>query len=217
MTTYMPSGVPSCRNFPGKSFLLGHSMGSFIARNAAAKYSEDFDAFIIMGTGGPNPASDLGLFLTSFIKCVKGGKHISTLADKAAFSTYNKKTGSDNPYAWLTHDEEMLTAHDADKYCMFKFTVSAMHDLVKLQKEANLKKWFRSVNKDMPIFIVSGDEDPVGGYGRGVKKVYERLSAAGVRDVTLKLYPGMRHEILNEVGRDEVESDILHWMDSKIN
>lgn len=211
-------GSAVMQEFPGKKhFLLGHSMGSFIARNAAAKYPEDFDAFIIMGTGGPNPASDLGLFLTSFIKCVKGGKHISTLADKAAFSTYNKKTGSDNPYAWLTHDEEMLTAHDADKYCMFKFTVSAMHDLVKLQKEANLKKWFRSVNKDMPIFIVSGDEDPVGGYGRGVKKVYERLSAAGVRDVTLKLYPGMRHEILNEVGRDEVESDILHWMDSKIN
>ena len=209
-------GCAVMREFPGKQhFLLGHSMGSFIARNAAAKYPEDFDAFIIMGTGGPNPASDLGLLLTSMIKCFKGGKYISKIADKAAFSTYNKGTGSDNPYAWLTHDEEMLAAHDADKYCMFQFTVSAMHDLVKLQKEANKKKWFRSVKCDMPILIVSGDEDPVGGHGRGVKKVYKGLTDAGVRDVTLKLYSGMRHEILNEIGRDVVESDILRWMESK--
>ena len=205
------------RDFPGKKhFLLGHSMGSFIARNAVAAYPMDFDAFVIMGTGGPNPASGLGLFLTSLIKRVKGGKHISSLAENAAFSTYNKRTGSDNPCAWITSDEEMLARHDADKYCMFKFTVSAMHDLVELQSRANKGKWFRSVPRELPILLVAGDEDPVGNYGRGVTKVYRKLCAAGVTDVTLKLYHGMRHEILNEIGRDEVYADLLSFFNSKV-
>ena len=210
-------GAAVMREFPDSPHvLLGHSMGSFIARNAVSRYPDEFDALIMMGTGGPNPASDIGLFLTSLIKCFKGGKYNSKLVEKAAFSTYNRRTGSDNPCAWLTHDEKMLAAHDADEYCRFQFTVSAMHDLVKLQKEANLGRWFRSIKKEMPILLVSGEEDPVGAYGRGVKKIYKKLKDAGVRDVTLILYPEMRHEILNEKGREKVFADLLNWIGSKV-
>ena len=91
-----------------------------------------------------------------------------------------------------------------------------MHDLVKLQKEANLGRWFRSIKKEMPILLVSGEEDPVGAYGRGVKKIYKKLKDAGVRDVTLILYPEMRHEILNEKGREKVFADLLNWIGSKV-
>ncbi len=192
--------------------LLGHSMGSFIARNTARTYPDACDALIIMGTGGPNPASSAGLALTSAIRALRGPKHVSKLAYAAAFSTYNKRTNSKNPFAWLSRDENELKKHDADKYCMFSFTVSAMHDLIRLQALANSRDWFENIRKNLPILLISGAEDPVGAYGKGVETVYEKLLDEGVTDVTRKIYPDMRHEILNEFNRENVYSDILSFL-----
>ncbi len=195
-----------------KHVLLGHSMGSFIARNTVEMHPDVCDALIIMGTGGPNPLSRFGLMLTGIIRKLFGEKHISKLAYAAAFGSYNKRIKSKNPMAWLSRDEEELTKHDADKFCMFRFTVSAMHDLIALQAIANRPEWFASVRKDMPILIVSGAEDPVGNYGKGVETVYAKLIAEGVTDVTRTLYPDMRHEILNEFGREHAYEDILFFL-----
>ena len=198
--------------------LLGHSMGSFIARRTVHLHPEACDALIIMGTGGKNPLSAIGLGISSLIKATRGEKYISKLVLSVAFSTYNKRTGGEKySFDWLTCDEKEIEKHDADKFCTFLFTVSAMRDLIRLQSLANSKAWYAEIRKDLPIFIVSGAEDPVGNYGKGVEEVYASLIAEGVTDVTRKIYPAMRHEILNEVNRQTVYEDILSFISSQIN
>lgn len=200
-----------------KHILLGHSMGSFIVRNTVVIHPDACDALIIMGTGGPNPLSRFGLLLTSLIGKLFGAKHISHLAYVAAFSSYNKRTGSKHPMAWLSRDEKELQKHDADPFCTFRFTVSAMHDLIRLQSDANRQEWFENLRKDIPILIVSGTEDPVGNYGKGIETIYTRLIEEGVTDVVRILYPDMRHEILNEFDREKPYSDILSFLHSQIS
>ena len=196
--------------------LLGHSMGSFIVRQTVRLYPDFCDALIIMGTGGKNPLSAFGLGTSSAITLLRGKKHVSNLIYTLAFSSYNKRTGQKNSFAWLTRDEKEIEKHDADPLCMFRFTVSAMHDLIRLQSLSNQKSWYAEIPKNLPILIVSGAEDPVGNYGKGVEEVYASLLAEGVTDVTRKLYPDMRHEILNELDRHTVYEDILSFVSAQI-
>ena len=112
--------------------LMGHSMGSFIARLVAESYVAEYDKFIFCGTSGPNPASSAGLLLVKIIKAFKGEKHKSNLIQNIAFGGYNKGFDGDTPYEWLTTDREVINKYAADKYCTFRFTVSAMGDLMNL-------------------------------------------------------------------------------------
>lgn len=195
-----------------KLVLMGHSMGSFIVRNTVAVHPDACDALIIMGTGGPNPISGFGIALATVIGKLFGARHVSKLLHTAAFGSYNKRFGKGNPMAWLSRDPEELRKHDADPFCMFPFTVCAMRDLIRLQAIANRREWFETIRKNLPILIVSGAQDPVGNYGKGVEAVYRALITEGVTDVTRKLYPDMRHEILNEFDRETVYQDILNFI-----
>ncbi|MBE6666461.1 MAG: alpha/beta hydrolase [Ruminococcaceae bacterium] len=198
--------------------LLGHSMGSFIARQTVRIHPEACEALIIMGTGGKNPISALGLATASVIGMLRGKKHVSKLILSVAFSSYNKRTGGEKySFEWLSCDEKEVEKHDSDKFCTFLFTVSAMRDLIRLQSIVNRKDWYEKIPKDLPVFIVSGAEDPVGNYGKGVEEVYTSLIAEGVTDVTRKIYPSMRHEILNELDRKTVYEDILSFISSQIS
>ena len=190
--------------------LMGHSMGSFVARLAAARFVAP-QRLILMGTAGANPAAGIGLALIGLIKCLRGERHISPLIDNIAFGSYNKRFGGNDPAdpkRWLTTDEAARRAYYADPYCMFKFTVSAMGDLIRLIKYTNSASWYRSLPDGLPILLVSGEDDPVGNYGKGVCEVERKLRKQG-RDVTCKLYPGARHEILNDFTYEAVRSDIL--------
>lgn len=200
------------KNYPNVPYILmGHSMGSFIVRGTAVNYVLDPDKLIICGTGGPNIASGAGLLLTDIFKLLFGEKHISNIIDKTAFGTYNKRFDGTSPYNWLTKDSEAIKKYSKDDYCTFKFTVSAMHDLVKLNRIANSRKFFRELDPKIPVLIVSGDCDPVGNYGKGVKKVYNKLKKG--RNVTLKLYKDGRHEIHNDTCKEEMIKDILEFID----
>lgn len=197
--------------------LLGHSMGSFIVRQTVRMYPNACDALIIMGTGGKNPISALGFGTASVISLLRGKKHISELIYNVAFSSYNKRTGKENSFAWLSRDEKEIEKHDSDPLCMFRFTVSAMRDLIRLQSKTNRKDWYANIRKDIPILIVSGAEDPVGNYGKGVEEVYSSLLAEGITDITRKIYPDMRHEILNELNRKTVYEDILTFISLQVS
>ena len=187
--------------------LMGHSMGSFIVRLTAAKYNH-YDKLIVMGTGGPNPLAGAGARVANRIKKYRGDHFISNTIYKLTFGSYNKRFENENDiYAWLSVDKANRDRYRADPLCTFKFTVSAMHDLIVLNKRSNDKTWFSAIDKNKPILLVSGSEDPVGDYGAGIKKVYDMLKAAGA-DVQMKLYQGYRHEILNDACRDEVIADI---------
>lgn len=191
--------------------LMGHSMGSFIARIAAENYGDGIEKFIICGTGGPNPAAPFGLLATDIMRLLNGEKHKSKLVNKLAFGAYNKRFEGDSEFEWITTDREVINKYAADKYCNFKFTVSAMHDLVKLNQLANRPAWFKNIRKNLPILLISGSDDPVGAYGKGVTRVYNKLKAAGVKDVTLKLYNGCRHEIHNDSCKNQVINDISEF------
>ena len=192
--------------------LMGHSMGSFIARLAAEKYVKP-DKLIIMGTGGPNPIAGAGLALIGIIKACKGPRHISRFIDKMAFGGYNKRfdDGASDPRAWLTKDTAVREKYANDPFCSYKFTVSAMGDLIRLTKNANRSGWFKSLPKGLPILLVSGHDDPVGDFGKGVETVCAKLQKAG-HPVTCRLYDGYRHEILNDACHDRVVADILDFL-----
>ncbi len=192
--------------------LMGHSMGSFIARLVAESYAAEYDKFIFCGTSGPNPASKAGLLLVKIIKAFKGEKHKSNLIQNIAFGGYNKGFQGDTPYEWLTTDREVINKYAADKYCTFRFTVSAMGDLMNLLSKCNRNAWFNAVDGTKPILLIAGDKDPVGNYGKGVKAVYEKLIKNG-KKCDIKLYENCRHEIHNDICKDEMFSDILKFID----
>lgn len=193
--------------------LMGHSMGSFIVRYAASKYVKP-DKLIIMGTGGKNPAAGAGLAVIGAVKLFKGEKHVSPFVYGLAFGGYNKRfpeVSETDPSPWLTTDKSIRERYYADKYCTFKFTVSAMGDLIRLLKMTNGAGWYKSIDKALPILLVSGEEDPVGNYGKGVTEVAEKLKKQGV-DAKCILYKGARHEILNDFVREDVMKDILEFI-----
>ncbi len=193
--------------------LLGHSMGSFVARLYLATYTDSADAAIISGTGGPESPTAMGKLLARLNILLCGERNRSKLIDNIAFGSYAKKypKGS-SEYFWITRDSEILEKYANDKFCTFKFTARGYYDLFDLLGRVSEKSWANKLRRDLPILMVSGDMDPVGNYGKGVMTVYNRLRAAGMSDVTLKLYPDGHHEMLNEVNRDEVYGDILAWL-----
>lgn len=195
--------------------LLGHSMGSFIVRLSATKYVKP-DKLIVMGTGGPNPVAGMGNFVAKLLKKLYGERHISPLLDNMAFGSYNSKFKDEkDPKSWLTKDVSVREKYKAEKLCTFKFSVSAMQDLITLNKNCNLDAWFKSAANGCPILLVSGALDPVGNNGKGVKAVYNKLMLNGA-DVTIKLYENCRHEILNDDCYTEVLSNILQFLNSEV-
>lgn len=201
------------KEFPGLPvILLGHSMGSFVARAFCGRYPQEIDGAIIMGTSGRNPASAAGIALVNLLTLFKGKRHRSAFIDHMAFGGYTKKyTNPKTAFDWLNNDEAAVQAYIDDPYCGYLFTLSGYRELFKLLAEATGKGWTRGVRVDLPILIVSGAEDPVGGFGDGVRQTFEDLHAAGLERLAIILYDGMRHEILNEPGRQDVYDDILEW------
>ena len=206
--------VQSKYNFD-KRFLLGHSMGSFITRMYASEHGDELQGYICMGTGGRNPAAGAGLSIAKLLKNKNGERYISSAMYEIMFGTYNKKTENINGKEWLTKDVEIQNKYIADKYCMFYFTISAIIDLLTLLIDSNSNKWYSNMKSDLPIYIVSGKDDPVGSYGKGPESVAKRLQKTNHTDVTLRLWENDRHEVLNELDKEDVMNEIISWVNSK--
>lgn len=197
---------------------FGHSMGSFIAREYIRRYGRDdrIKAAVFCGSSGKNPAAAIAITLAGAIAKAKGSKHRSKFIDKIAFGPYNKKTENRTPFDWLSTDKAEVDKYIADKYCGFLFTAAGYKDLFTILDKVSGNDWYNSVYENIPLLVISGEDDPVGTYGKGVKQIYNDLKAAGKKDVTLKLFAGMRHEILNEVDRIQVYEYITSWALSKL-
>lgn len=199
-----------------KIFILGHSMGSVIVRNFLNKYSNEVDGAVICGTTGTyNFTHKLSLCLAKFL-CLLGLKRKkSSFINKLAFNTYNSRIEElKTPFDWLTRDDKEVEKYMLDKYCGFYCTNSFFYDLISLIKNMSQKENISKIRKDLPIFFVSGKDDPVGDYGKGVSTSYRLYKEFGIKNCDLKLYDNMRHEILNEIGKEEVYNDILKFLDN---
>lgn len=205
--------------FPRKPyFILGHSMGSFITRKYIMEYGKGIDGAIIMGTGSkPVQLLKFGVFLTKVLSKIHGEKYRSKFINNRAFGSFNHQVGSARTeHDWLTKDEKQVDAYENDERNHFIFTLNGYETLfnifIYIQKEEN----FVNVRKDLPVFFMSGLEDPVGDCGEGVKKAYELFKRVGYSKLDIKLYEGDRHEILNESDRDVVYKDLEDWIMQQI-
>ncbi|MBS6613716.1 MAG: alpha/beta hydrolase [Anaerotruncus sp.] len=197
------------KEFPDKKIIMfGHSMGSFIVRCFDCAYPGASDASVYMGTGGSNPAAGMGKAISNLIASIKGSTYKSKMLDKITFGSFNKKTDKKTSFDWLTRDSAIVQKYIDDDYCGFLFTVKGMNDLVNLNVWANSAECYNTVKKDLPILLVAGADDPVGAYSKGINEVANKMKASGHTNVTVKLFPGCRHEVLNETNRQEVYEGI---------
>ena len=205
--------------YPGVPiFVLGHSMGSFIIRNYMYRYGTGINGAIVMGTGmQPKSLLCASRAMAAVSAFIFGDNHIPSFINSLAFGAYNKRIpDASNDYEWLTKDKEIQQKYIDDPDCGFTFTVNGFKVLFKLIWKLTDKENLAKMPKNLPVLLVSGEEDPVGDYGTAVRQVYESYKELGMEDVTLKLYPGDRHEILNELDKDTVYSDILNWIEAHI-
>lgn len=202
--------------FPGVPlFLMGHSMGSFLARTYLIRYPGTVQAAIIMGTGWqPEIMLTGGLTVAGTIARRSGESATSDMVTNLAFGSYNKAFAPNRtPVDWLSVDTDNVDRYIADPLCGLPATVGLFRQMLTgirfNQRADNLRK----MDKDMPILFISGEQDPVGGMMKGVIRSRDAFLAAGVKDVTLLSYAGLRHEILNEKAQQQtVYSDIWSWL-----
>lgn len=199
-------------------FMLGHSMGSFLLRKYLSKYGDGLSGAVIMGTGTQNNITvKKGKALCKCIALFRGWNYRSQLVDKMVFAANNKRfAGEDASGSWLTKDAEIVNAYMSDPRCTFQFTLNGFYNLFDTIHYINKPQNIRVIPKELPLLFVSGEDDPVGAYGAGVKKAYETYIHAGIKDIDIKLYPSDRHEILNELDRESVYRDIYGWLQNHL-
>lgn len=206
--------------YPGLPvIIMGHSMGSFIARNYIYRYGTGIKMAVIMGTGSmPVSVLNAGSVLTKMTALFKGSKCKPAMVAKMSFGGYfkripNPRTG----YDWLSVNEKNVDDYIADPMCGFGFTANGYLALFELMKRMQKEDNVAAVPKDLPLLFVAGSDDPVGAYGEGVKTAADSYRNAGVKDITVKLYQGDRHEILNEDDKETVKEDILEWITARLS
>lgn len=193
-------------------------MGSFLVRTYLIKHPNSYHAAIISGTGHmPSAMINSGYALASGIAKARGARYVSKLIDSIAFGAYNKAfKPARTDFDWISRDEVQVDKYVSDPYCGFIATASLFADMMSGLKFITNEENIALMNKAKPIYFMSGDMDPLGENGIGVTRAYDAFCKAGIRDVYMKLYPGGRHEMLNEINKDEVYNDIYNWIESKI-
>jgi len=199
-------------------FLFGHSMGSFLARTYVIRYPKGLGGVILCGTGQQNKNLMSAARMIANAEIHRHGcAYKSEVINKLAFGNYNNgfkpaRTISD----WISRDEQIVDAYCSDPYCGYIPSAGMFRDMVEgilfITNPRNVKR----MEKNLPVLFISGDKDPVGENGKGVIKAYRSFLSVGMEDVTVKLYPEARHELVNELNKDEVFADVLGWLLSKM-
>ncbi|MBP5385580.1 MAG: lysophospholipase [Lachnospiraceae bacterium] len=205
--------------YPGKPyFILGHSMGSLLLRNYLFRYGNGINGAVLTGTASqPALMTKPGLLLLRLIKLFKGEKYRSKLASKLVNGDCNGRIPDKRTeFDWLCKDEAIVDRYIADEACGYLFTLNGYLTLVKSVDRLNDKKLLSEMPKNLPVLFLSGEEDPVGNYGAGVKRAYQQFLDAGMKETEMKLYPGLRHEILNEACKEDIYEEILAYLKKHI-
>lgn len=190
--------------------LFGHSMGSLVVRSYVKRYDADIDQLFVCGCPSDNPAKGAGKFIAKMCGVFKGWHSRPKLLQKMSFGAYNKPFESEGwSSAWVCSNPEILKAYHNDPLCQFIFTANGFYNLLGLMQDCYSLKGWNLTRPSLPIRFISGAEDPCRVSDKALENAVEKMRQAGYKDVTLKTYQGMRHEILNETGRQTVWNDIL--------
>jgi len=199
-------------------FLLGHSMGSYMARGYVIENSRDLAGLVLSATGGdPGWIGKVGPVLALTEARLRGRRHVSTFLQGMVNGPYNaafKPNRTD--FDWLSRDDAEVDRYIADELCGRTATSGFFIDLATGVTRSNDRRQVARVRRDLPILIMSGEQDPSGHHGKGPRAVREQYASVGIVDVTCTLYPGARHEIFNETNRDEVTADLVRWLDAHL-
>lgn len=209
-------GKKAKEEHPGKKLvLMGHSMGSFFTQQLLQKHSNELDGVVLSGSNAPGSILErAGIGAAKLERTRKGPRGKSTLLAFLSFGSFNdafKPTRTD--FDWLSKDHAEVDKYIADPLCGFRCTNQLWVDLLE-GLHAIATSGFGGVRKDFPIYLFAGDKDPVGKAGKGVTELYERLISAGLGRTTIRLYPGGRHEMVNETNRDQVTRDLIAFLDT---
>lgn len=190
--------------------LFGHSMGSLVARRYISFYDNDIRKLVLCGTPTYNPLAPLGIFLANVVGIFTGNYKRSKLLNTLSMGNYSKKF--DHPNGWISTNPEIIKKYDTDERCGFIFTVNGFKMLFKIMNNVYKKHEYIVNNKKLSIFIIAGGDDPVVGGKEKFNHLIFFLKELGYKDVKGKLYTGLRHELLNEIDKDKVYNDVLHFI-----
>jgi len=199
-------------------FIFGHSMGSFLTRTYVCKHPKALQGIILSGTGGnPGIVRYVAKSIVFLYKNFKGKRARVKLLDKMSFGEFNKRIKNyKTPFDWLSTDEREVQKYINDPLCGKLFTVKFFDDLLTGLGFIFRKKNIRNISKELPVLFISGNEDPVGDFGKGVTSSFKKYKKSGIKDVSMKLYPVMRHEIINEIDKEKVFGDVLDWLNKHV-
>ena len=207
--------------YPGVPvFILGHSFGSFVAREYITRYGTGIQGAIIQGTAFmPTGTINSLTSLVNFMQVIMGTKYRSTMINNMAFKGYLKKIPNPRTkFDWLSHNEESIDKYIADPADNFVFTLNGFGTMAELLRRVQDKDKMEDIPKKLPILITAGKEDPVGDYGEAPMKLYDIYKKQlQLENVELKLYDGMRHELQQEIGREQVFADQYEWLKKVID
>lgn len=195
-------------------FVMGHSMGSFFCRKYISMYGTELAGAIIMGTGFKGaPLMNTALVMTRLNATFKGWRNRSKFIKSLAFGSYNKRFKSENnALSWLSVNTDNTESYKANEFCNFDFTNNGYFVLFSAIKSACSKRTVASVPKNLPVYFVAGSCDPVGDFGKGVIKAYEKFKKSGIAKVDITLYDNARHEILNDICKEQTYADLLNFL-----
>ncbi len=202
------------------TILLGHSFGSFIARAYLMGHADSIDGLILSGTSAGTAPVKLAMKLAEFIQKQKGDHYRSPLLNKLAFGSYNKpfaKGKGITGYEWVTSDPDVLKAYAADPFCTYIFTTRGFYDLFTLLAFVNSEEWYEKMPKGLPIYLISGNRDPVGNFGKDIPVIAEALLDMDASDVEYKLYAGEHHEPLTGICRQEAFADVAAFVEKVVD
>ena len=199
-------------------FLFGHSMGSFFTRRYLCMYPNEIDGAIICGTGWqPKAVLAGGLAIVKAGTLLRGDHHRCRIVDKLAFGSINKAFEPvRTPKDWLSRNEKSVDEYINDERCGFIFTLNGYRTLFRNMLLAQDMELLQRMDEDLPVLFISGEADPVGNFGKGVKKAANAFKKAGMEDVECILYPECRHELINELNKEEGFQDVLEWLEFHI-
>ena len=202
------------KEYPGVPyFLLGHSMGSFMARRYLMTYGDELTGAILCGTGEQTSATLFaGKTAAGILGAFKGQRYRSEFIRKTSFKGYNDRFEKRTENDWLTKDQSIVDWYNGHKFCTFGFTINGYKTLFEVLTYIQKQENYNKIPKNLPVYMIAGEDDPVGNYGGGVKHIYQQYKDSGIKDISIKLYPNDRHEILNELDKETVYADVADWI-----